>query len=58
MYCDGRCEYLDEKKHRCKRTRERLAYMRQRGAISFTVHEHNSVCEHDEPLAQKKGRNG
>ena len=44
MYCDGTCEHLDEKKHRCKKTGEGLAYMKHRGSISFTVHEHNGVC--------------
>lgn len=56
MYCDGACEHLDEKKHRCKKTGEGLAYMKHRGAISFTVHEHNGVCEHDEFAAKERAK--
>lgn len=35
MYCDGRCQYLNERKHKCELT----------GSISFSVHEHRGVCK-------------
>ena len=54
MYCDGNCEYLDEKKHRCGETGEGLAYMKQNRPIRCTVHEHSGVCEHDKLLAASK----
>ena len=40
MYCDGRCQYLNERKHKCELTGEKLTYMKQTGSISFFVHEH------------------
>lgn len=43
-YCNGCCKYLDEKKHQCKKTGERLTYMKVSGAISYTVHEHKEKC--------------
>lgn len=45
MYCDGRCQYLNEHKHKCELTGEKLAYMKQTGSISFSVHEHRGVCK-------------
>lgn len=45
MYCDGRCQYLNERKHKCELTREKLTYMKQTGSISFSVHEHIGVCK-------------
>lgn len=54
MYCDGCCEHLNERKHRCERTGERLTYMKCSGSISFTAHEHSGVCEHDKLLAESK----
>lgn len=45
MYCDGRCQYLNERKHKCELTGEKLAYMKQTGSISFSVHEHIGVCK-------------
>lgn len=48
MYCDGLCKNLDEKKHICNLTGERLTYMRYGNRnMKFVVHEHNGVCEHD-----------
>lgn len=35
MYCDGRCQYLNERKHKCELTGEKLTYMKQTGSISF-----------------------
>lgn len=29
MYCDGRCQYLNECKHKCELTGEKLTYMKQ-----------------------------
>lgn len=45
MYCDGRCQYLNERKHKCELTGEKLTYMKQTGSISFSVHEHRGVCK-------------
>lgn len=40
MYCNGTCKYLNERKHKCELTGEKLSYMKQAGSLSFTVHEH------------------
>lgn len=45
MYCDGRCQYLNERKHKCELTGEKLTYMKQTGSISFSVHEHRGFCK-------------
>lgn len=45
MYCDGRCQYLNEREHKCELTGEKLTYMKQTGSISFSVHEHRGVCK-------------
>lgn len=45
MYCDGRCQYLNERKHKCELTGEKLTYIKQTGSISFSVHEHRGVCK-------------
>ena len=44
MYCDGQCKNLDEKKHKCKFTGEKLSYVRYAG-LGFIVHEHNGDQE-------------
>lgn len=54
MYCDGRCQYLNERKHKCELTGEKLTYMKQTGSISFSVHEHIGVCKGDENNAHDK----
>ncbi len=46
-YCKERCKYLDEKKHKCTATGEKLTYMRVHSVFSFTVHEHREFCELD-----------
>lgn len=46
-YCDGNCEYLNDKKHKCELTGEKLTVFKQRGFISFTAHEHSGFCEKD-----------
>ena len=49
MYCDGQCKNLDEKKHKCNLTGEKLSYMRYGGRkTGFIVHEQNGVCAQDE----------
>ena len=49
MYCDGQCKNLDEKKHKCNLTGEKLSYMRYCGSkTGFIVYEHNGVCIQDE----------
>lgn len=47
MYCDGTCKYLNERKHKCELTGEKLSYMKQTGSLSFTVHEHRGFCKED-----------
>lgn len=54
MYCDGRCQYLNERKHKCELTGEKLTYMKQTGSISFSVHEHRGFCKGDENNAHDK----
>ena len=56
MYCDGRCQYLNERKHKCELTGEKLTYMKQTGSISFSVHEHRGFCKGDENSAHDKQR--
>lgn len=46
-YCNGVCEHLNEKKHKCELTGEKLTYMKVKGSISYTVHEHVGFCEKD-----------
>lgn len=48
MYCDGLCKNLNEKKHICNLTGEKLSFMRKgkRGS-GFTIHEHDGICEQD-----------
>ncbi len=47
MYCNGTCKYLNERKHKCELTGEKLSYMKQAGSLSFTVHEHREICKFD-----------
>lgn len=47
MYCNGTCKYLNERKHKCELTGEKLSYMKQTGSLSFTVHEHRGICKGD-----------
>lgn len=57
MYCDGLCKSLNEKKHICNLTGEKLSYMRYGSrSMGFVVHEHNGICEHD-MKGQKEKRN-
>lgn len=51
MYCNGQCNNLDEKKHLCRLTGEKLSYFGCRGPIRFIAHEHRFICPEDE----KKG---
>ena len=44
-YCNGDCEYLNEKKHKCELTGEKLTFMKYSGDISYSVHEHRGFCE-------------
>lgn len=54
MYCDGRCQYLNERKHKCELTGEKLTYMKQTGSISFSVHKHRGFCKGDENSAHDR----
>lgn len=44
-YCDGTCEHLNARKHKCELTGEKLAYMKWSGGIEYSVHEHRGFCE-------------
>ena len=48
MYCNGTCEYLNTRKHKCELTGEKLSYMKLTGSVSFTVYEHTGICKGDE----------
>ena len=54
MDCNGRCQYLNERKHKCELTGEKLTYMKQTGSISFSVHEHRGFCKGDENSAHDR----
>lgn len=49
MYCNGTCKYLNERKHKCELTGEKLSHMKQAGSLSFAVHEHREICKFDNP---------
>ncbi|MGN0352408.1 MAG: hypothetical protein ACI4ES_12215 [Roseburia sp.] len=51
-YCNGNCEHLNEKKHKCELTGEKLTVMKYRGAISYTAHEHRGFCDKDKEVAE------
>lgn len=46
-YCNRSCQYLDEKKHKCILTGEKLTRMKYSGAIEFEVYEHKGFCKED-----------
>jgi len=46
-YCDGICKHLNERKHKCELTGEKLTYMKQSCGIEYSVHEHRGFCEKD-----------
>ena len=48
MYCNGDCKYLNSEKHKCLLTGEKLAFMKQTGSVSFSIHEHTGFCEKDD----------
>ena len=54
MYCNGTCKYLNERKHKCELTGEKLSYMKQAGSLSFTVHEHRGICKEDREFHEDK----
>lgn len=45
-YCKGTCKHLNEKKHKCELTGEKLTYMKCNCGVSYTVHEHRGVCDY------------
>ena len=47
MYCNGNCEYLDQKHRKCLLTGKKLAYMKVSGSISYEVYEHIGFWEKD-----------
>lgn len=46
-YCEGTCKHLNERKHKCELTGEKLTYMKQSCGIEYSVHEHRGFCEKD-----------
>lgn len=53
-YCNGNCEHLNIKKHKCELTGEKLTVMKYSGAISYTVHEHRGFCEKDKEVSDER----
>ena len=45
MYCNETCKYLNERKHKCELTGERLSHMKPTGSLSFVVYEHKGICK-------------
>ena len=45
MYCNGACQYLNERKRKCELTGEKLACLKQTGSVSFTVYEHTELID-------------
>ena len=43
IYC-GSCDHLNERKKRCDKFNQRLAYMKHTGAIKFVVFEKCAEC--------------
>lgn len=54
MYCSGACEHLDEKKHFCRLSGEKLAYFCRRGTMAFIVHEHQGGCPKENPKTEEE----
>ena len=48
MYCKGDCNFLNERRHICSKTGKKLAYCKFRGAVKFSIHEHEGFCEENE----------
>lgn len=46
-YCNGNCKYLNQKKHKCELTGEKLIYMKWKNGIEFIAHEHLGFCKED-----------
>lgn len=44
-YCYGLCEHLNEKKHKCELTGEKLSYIKMSGILA---HEHVGTCQVEE----------
>lgn len=56
-YCEGNCEYLEkEHRHTCAKYKEKLAYIKRKGAVSFTAHEQCRQCQIDEYEAKKNDK--
>lgn len=53
-YCKGTCKHLNEKKHKCELTGEKLTYMKCNCGVSYTVHEHRGVCDYMEKESDKQ----
>lgn len=43
-YCNGLCKYLNERRHICELTKEKLSYIK---GWWGTTHEHRGFCEED-----------
>lgn len=53
-YCDGNCEHLNEKKHKCGLTGEKLTFMKYDGGISYEAHEHRGFCEKEKEESDER----
>lgn len=49
-YCNGLCPYLDNEKHKCRQTGEKLGYIK---GWWGTTHEHRGFCERDEENVER-----
>lgn len=50
--CNGLCKYLDERKHKCELTGEKLAYVK---GWWGTTHEHRGFLDCDKEDAESEG---
>jgi hypothetical protein len=57
-YCNGNCDKLNSRYHKCDRYNKRLTCMKQseRGSIGFCVHEQCSECQKDEYIETQEKR--
>jgi hypothetical protein len=58
MQCVGTCQYLNERRHKCEKTGEKLCHSKITicGSVTFTIHEHRGRCEQDDIYEQEMQR--
>ena len=54
-YCNGLCEHLDERKHKCKLTGEKLSYVNGWWGIA---HEHQGFLDCDKDDLESEENHG